>query len=71
MWINGISCLHETHMKKSGMWSTMRGRQWFDVYGAARRPLESSDAIPHVSSAAEIPDMGYIPHVPHKQRTVY
>jgi hypothetical protein len=33
--------------------------------------LESSDAISPIPSTAEIPDVGYIPHVPHRQRTVY
>jgi hypothetical protein len=48
-----------------------RYRQWFEVYGAASAPLESSDLVPPIPSAAEIPNVGYIPHVPHRQRTVY
>jgi tRNA A37 N6-isopentenylltransferase MiaA len=47
-----------------------RYRRWFEVYGAASAPLESSDLVPPIPSAAEIPDVGYIPHVPHKQRTI-
>jgi hypothetical protein len=48
-----------------------RYRRWFAVYGAASAPLESSDLVPHIPLAVEIPDIGYIPHVPHRQRTVY
>jgi hypothetical protein len=48
-----------------------RYRRYFDVYGAASIPLESSDAIPPIPLTAEIPNVGYIPHVPHRQRTVY
>jgi hypothetical protein len=49
----------------------MRYRQWFDVNGASSAPLEPSDMVPPIPSAAEIPDVGYIPHVPHRQRTIY
>jgi hypothetical protein len=45
--------------------------QWFDVYGAASAPLEPSDVVSPIPSAAEIPDVRYIPYIPHKQRTVY
>jgi hypothetical protein len=48
-----------------------RYRWWFDIYGAASRPLESTYTIPPVPSPAEIPDVGYISHVPHRQLTVY
>jgi hypothetical protein len=48
-----------------------RYRQCFDVYGAASKPLEATDSVPYVPSAAEIPDAVYISHVPHRQRTVY
>jgi hypothetical protein len=48
-----------------------RYRRWFEVYGAASSPLESSDLVPHIPSAAEISDVGYIPYAPHRQRTVY
>jgi hypothetical protein len=48
-----------------------RYRWWFDVYGAASKLLEASDSVPHVPSATEISDVGCIPHVPHRQRTVY
>jgi hypothetical protein len=48
-----------------------RYRRWFEVYGAASAPLESSDLVPRIPSVAEIPDVGYIPHVYHRQRTVY
>jgi hypothetical protein len=44
----------------------MRYRRWFEVYGAASAPLESSDLVPPIPSAAEIPNVGYIPHVPHR-----
>jgi hypothetical protein len=48
-----------------------RYRQWYEVYGAASAPLDSSDFVPLIPSAAEIPDIGYILHVPHRQRIVY
>jgi hypothetical protein len=48
-----------------------RYRRWFDVYGAANKSLEASDSVPPVPLATEIPNVGYIPHVPHRQRTVY
>jgi hypothetical protein len=48
-----------------------RYRWWFDINGAASKPLEASDTVPLVPSAAEIPDVGYIPHIPHRQRTIY
>jgi hypothetical protein len=48
-----------------------RYRRWFDIYGAASRPFESTDMIPHVPSTAEIPDVGYISHIPHRQRVIY
>jgi tRNA A37 N6-isopentenylltransferase MiaA len=48
-----------------------RYRRWFEVYGAANAPFESSDLVPPIPSAAEIPDVGYNPHVLHKQRMVY
>jgi hypothetical protein len=43
-----------------------RYRQWYDFYGAASAPLDPSDVVPPIPSAAEIPDIGYIPHVPPK-----
>jgi hypothetical protein len=45
--------------------------QWFDVYRVASTPLEPSDIVPPIPSAAGNPDVGYISHVPHRQRTVY
>jgi tRNA A37 N6-isopentenylltransferase MiaA len=48
-----------------------RYRQWFEVYRAASAPLDPSDFVPPIPSAAEILDIGYIPHIPHRQRTVY
>jgi tRNA A37 N6-isopentenylltransferase MiaA len=48
-----------------------RYRRWFDVYGATSKPLEMSDSVPPVPSTAEIPDVGYISHVTHRQRMVY
>jgi hypothetical protein len=51
-----------------------RYRRWFNVYGAASRPLQPYhmvDMLPHVLSAVEIPNVRYIPHLPHRQRTVH
>jgi hypothetical protein len=51
-----------------------RYRRWFDVYGATSIPLQpyhTGDTLPHVPSTTEIPNVGYIPQVPHTHHTIH
>jgi hypothetical protein len=57
-------------MKKSGMRRNIGGIDGSLRYDASA-PLESSDLIPPIPSTSEISNVGYIPHVPHRQRNVY